>query len=475
MLAYLSLTDVLRAFRQKSLSPVALWSAQRRQMERWQPHVNALTARFDDATQHAVDAAEHAYARGEARALEGVAVAIKDESYVAGQITTNGSLCLRDHVATSTDPVPQRLLDHGAIIAARTTTPEFSAAGFTWSRLWGVSRNPWNPAITCGGSSGGSAIAVATGMTCVANGSDAGGSVRIPAALCGLYGYKAPHGRIPEVAPYGLEPYCHHSVLTRTLDDLLTVYPLLKGADYADLHSFIPEQSAPKTDKTIRAIRVAVSVDLGFYHVESDMVAALMNTVAVLRDHGVVVELVPLPWDARVIQTAKVHQWAMLGQLLRRRYRLPAERELMTSYARHYLDGADQLRVEDIVDANLYAGEMWASLSDIFRDYDVLLCPTMASNQVPADFDYSCDTLHIDGHAVDANKGWFMTYAFNTLNQCPVLAMPNGFSNNGVPTSLQIVGRPYDEASVFVVAKLLSKTVACDFFTTRFPSLNDTQ
>jgi Asp-tRNA(Asn)/Glu-tRNA(Gln) amidotransferase A subunit family amidase len=407
-----------------------------------------------------------------AKPLDGLAVAIKDESYIANQVTTNGSLLLQHNRVTTTDPVPQRLLDQGAYIHARTTTPEFSTAGVTWSRLWGVTRNPWNTAITCGGSSGGSAVAVATGMASFANGTDAGGSIRIPAALCGLYGYKAPHGRVPEIAPYGLEPYCHHGVLTRTLDDLLYLYPLIKGQHFSDLHSFVPDVNPHLiSDKTLNKIRVAVSADLGFYHVEPDIVVALHNTVNELRNIGVEVEWVKIGWDERVIETAKVHQWAMLGQMLRQKYSSTADRALMTSYAQNYLMGADNLRVSDIVAANLYAAKMWESLAEVFQQYDVLLCPTMASNAIAADFDYSRDRAFINGKEVDANKGWFMTYAFNTLNSCPVLAMPNGRSQNGVPTSVQIVGRPYEEAYLFEVARHLSRTLAADFFHTLFPSL----
>jgi len=129
--------------------------------------------------------------------------------------TSNGSLLMKDFVPDTTSPVNQRVLDAGAIAHARTATPEFSCAGFTHSRLWGVTRNPWNPEFTSGGSSGGSSASLAAGTSTLATGSDIGGSIRIPASTCGLVGYKPPYGRNPEDTPLNLDYYCHSGPLAR--------------------------------------------------------------------------------------------------------------------------------------------------------------------------------------------------------------------------------------------------------------------
>ena len=157
-----------------------------------------------------------------------------------------------------------------------------------------------------------------------------------------------------------------------------------------------------------------------------------------------------------------------MGLLLRRQFGKPEQRAKMTPYMQHYLAQVDSLTPEQMLDANLYLCQMWDALAKVFKHYDLLLCPTVATTDIRPDFDYSRHQISVDGKPVDANKGWFMTYPFNSLSQCPVLAMPNGFCDNGVPSSLQIVGQPYQEGDVFAVAQLLADTVASDFYTNTF-------
>jgi Asp-tRNA(Asn)/Glu-tRNA(Gln) amidotransferase A subunit family amidase len=146
-------------------------------------------------------------------------VAVKEEAEIAGQRNTLGSLPLRDAVAEETAAFVQRILDAGGIVHARTTTPEFSCAPVTWSRLWGVTRNPWHTGYSPGGSSGGSAAALAAGTATLATGSDIGGSIRIPVSFCGVVGYKPPYDRVPEMAIFNLDHYCHEGPLARTVTD----------------------------------------------------------------------------------------------------------------------------------------------------------------------------------------------------------------------------------------------------------------
>ncbi len=189
-IVYISALDAIRKFRDRTLSPVELMQAIVERAEQVEPVVNALClTEFESALDQA-RTAESRYRDGTARPLEGIPLVIKDAAGIAGKVTTNGSLLLKNYIAAATDPVPQRLLDAGAIMHARTTTPEFSMEFFTWSRQWGVTRNPWNPAITPGGSSGGSGASLASGTSILATGSDIGGSIRVPAALNGIVGFK---------------------------------------------------------------------------------------------------------------------------------------------------------------------------------------------------------------------------------------------------------------------------------------------
>ncbi|WP_162558442.1 amidase [Saliniradius amylolyticus] len=468
---YLSATELVELYRRKEASPVEVMTDYIQQYNKVNPSLNAFSFTFFEQALAKASKAEQAYASGQAGALEGLAIAIKDETYIEGQETTNGSRLLQGDVATSTDPVAERLIAAGGIVHGRTTTPEFSTAAVTWSDLWGVSRSPWNPEVTCGGSSGGSAIAVASGMTAFANGTDIGGSVRIPAAFCGLYGYKPAHGWVPEIAPYNIDPYCHHGLLARTLDDIQLGYQVIRGPHQGDLHSFVPRPQEADI-VSLKDVKVGVSEDLGFYSVEQDVRRCLRQAVGELTQAGVVATDITLDWDEQVIETAKVHQRANMGLYLAQRWNRPENRAHMTSYLRQYLDNAEAVTAKKILEANLYLCHMWQSLSQVFAQHDVLICPTLCTTQVPADFDYSRHQIEVDGQIVDPNKGWFMTYPFNTLGQCPVLTMPVGECDNGIPGSVQIVGRPYQEQAVFAVARQLSRTLSADFYHTRFPAFD---
>ena len=205
-LCYLPATEALQRFRSKTLSPVELLDAMLQRIEETEPVINALTFKHFDEARDRAKKAESKYAVGKRTgALEGLPVGIKDESYIKGKPTSNGSLLKKDFVADTTSVNNQRILRAGALVHARTATPEFSCAGYTNSRLWGVTRNPWNPQLTPGGSSGGSAASLAAGTSSIATGSDIGGSIRIPAATCGLVGYKPPYGRNSDDSPFNLD------------------------------------------------------------------------------------------------------------------------------------------------------------------------------------------------------------------------------------------------------------------------------
>src|SRR5690349_9349323 len=180
MLCYLSACEQLARFRAGSLSPVEMMLAAIARSEAMQPSVNAFARWFPDRALDAARAAEVRYRDGTARPLEGLALAIKDLHPIAGEITTHGSLVFRDNRDDTTLTVVQRLIDAGAIVLARSTSPEFGLATVTHSKLYGVTRNPWNLAYTPGGSSGGAGAALAAGMVALADGSDYGGSIRIP-------------------------------------------------------------------------------------------------------------------------------------------------------------------------------------------------------------------------------------------------------------------------------------------------------
>src|SRR6185437_10572325 len=173
------------------------------------------------------------------------AVAVKEEAPITGQKYTLGSLALKDDIADHTAVFVQRILDAGGIVHARTTTPEFSCAPVTWTKLWGVTRNPWHLDFAPGGSSGGAGASLAAGSTTLANGSDIGGSIRIPSSMCGVAGFKPPYGRNPDSSPFNLDHYNHAEPMARTIADCALLQNVLSGPHPQDIASIRPKLRIP--------------------------------------------------------------------------------------------------------------------------------------------------------------------------------------------------------------------------------------
>src|SRR5215471_15302582 len=260
-------------FRAKELSPVELVSAVIARAEAVEPTINAFAQTFYEEALQAAKAAEARYAGNgaQARPLDGIPVAVKEEAPIAGHKNTLGSLAMRDVVADATAPFVQRIIDAGGIVHARSTTPEFSCAPVTWSKLWGVTRNPWNTRFSPGGSSGGSGAALAAGSATLATGSDIGGSIRIPASFCGVVGFKPPYGRVPEFAPFNLDHYCHEGPMARTVTDCALLENVMAGPHPHDVASLRPKLRIPARLDGVEGWRIALSIDLGGFPVDDEV------------------------------------------------------------------------------------------------------------------------------------------------------------------------------------------------------------
>ncbi len=450
-LCYLSAVDAIALFKARKLSPVELLEALIARAEEVEPTVNAFSFEYFDEARDAARKAEERYSKGNERPLEGIPLAVKDESYIEGKITTNGSLLLQENVAVTTSLIIERLLDAGAIVHARTATPEFSIAGVTWSKLWGVTRNPWNREMTCGGSSGGSAAALAAGTTMLANGSDIGGSIRIPASFCGLVGFKAPYGRNPEDAPFNLEYYDHPGPMARNVADCILMQNVISGPHPLDIASLKPKLVLPSTYEDIRGWRIAYSMDLGYAPVDSEVRQKTLGALDTFRELGASVEEVDLGWTEATGKAAMDHLgYGVMGGFLREFYEAAGDQ--MTSYASAFAQLAEKVTWKDYMAAEMVAAEMYGKMSEIFANYDLFICPTVASTGIAADFDPTKDEVWIDGTKVEPNLGWAVTTPFNMLSRCPVLSVPTGFASNSVPTGMQLVGPTYEDGIVFQAA-----------------------
>jgi aspartyl-tRNA(Asn)/glutamyl-tRNA(Gln) amidotransferase subunit A len=452
-LCYLSAADALRLFRSRELSPLELATAVIARAEAVEPPINAFAETFYEQALDQARAAEARYAGASApppRPLEGLLVAVKEEAPIAGQRNTLGSLPLRDVVADQTAVFVQRIIDAGGIVHARTTTPEFSCAPVTWTKLWGVSRNPWHTAYSPGGSSGGSAAALAAGSATLATGSDIGGSIRIPASFCGVVGFKPPYGRVPEVEVFNLDHYCHEGPMARTVADCALLENVIAGPDPSDVASLRPKLEIPGQLASIQGMRIALSTDLGCYQVDADVAANTRAAADRLRDAGATVEEVSLPWQLDAIeQAARIHFGMIFGPSIRELYE-QHEADL-TSYARHFAVEAAQIAKDDFLTGLALESRIYAPLGALLEEFDALICPTFAIPALPAEYDVS-DEIAVNGRPCSDWMDVLMTLPFNIASRCPVLSVPSGLSRDGVPTGLSVVGKTYDDVTAFRVA-----------------------
>lgn len=446
-LIYLPAHEALARFRAKTLSPVELMEATIGRAEAVQPAINAFTYTHFDEAMDAARKAEAKYARGARTGpLEGLPIGIKDESEIAGKPMSSGSLVFRDHVSQSTSVNNERILAAGGIVHARTATPEFSSSTVTWSRLWGVTRNPWNPAFTTGGSSGGAGASLAAGSSTLATGSDIGGSIRIPASACGVVGLKPTYGRNPDDAPFNLDFFCHTGPMARSVRDAILLQNVMCGPSPRDIASLRPKLRLPMEMKPIKGWKIALSVDLGFFEVDPEVRANTLAAAQVFRDLGAEVTEVALPWTWETLQAGGNYLRHLFGAYISQL--LPDHADELTTYARQFAEEGRESKATTFIESLETIAAMYESLGPILEAHDLLICPTTALPAVAADYDHSSGTTVINGKVVDPIMGWVMTLPFNMLSRCPVLSVPSGRASNGVPTGLQIVGRTYRDIDV---------------------------
>jgi aspartyl-tRNA(Asn)/glutamyl-tRNA(Gln) amidotransferase subunit A len=453
----LTATEALAAMRARELSPVELLESVERRADEVEPVVNALCERRRGAAQAAAEVSADRYARGEGiRALEGLPVALKEEVPVQGWRMRYGSLAI-DEVATETAPIAERILRAGAVVHARTTTPEFSCTGYTHSKLWGVTRNPWNPAVAAGGSSGGSGASLASGTSLLASGSDIGGSIRIPASINGVVGFKPPHGRVPTGPPFNLDRFCHDGPLARTVADCALFENVLAGPHPLDVTSLRPKLRIPTELKGIEGWRIGLSVDLGCWDVEPEVEANTRAVAAALEAAGAIVDEVEIPWDLeQVVGTARRHFAAIFGAEISSAAETFGDQ--LNDYAHAWAEEAQMHRDDPRSYLTGLEGEqaMWEPLGQLFRRYRAIVCPAWAVTGIPAG-DSFLGTIFDRGGPNDRQFRVFMTTPFNVLSPCPVLAVPSGTASNGVPTGVQIVARTYDDVSAFRIGAALER------------------
>ncbi len=450
-LHYLSATEVLRAFRARELSPLEAFDAVSARADAVEPVVNCLLERDHEDFRAQAAAATERYARGEpAGALDGLPVVLKEEQPIAGRSMRFGSLLTEGEVSPDTHPLAERVYAAGAVVHARTTTPEFSCAAFTHSELWGLTRNPWNPDWTPGGSSGGSGAALASGTAYLASGSDIGGSIRIPASFCGVVGYKAPYGRVPAMAPFNLDTYCHDGAMARTVADVALFHNVIQGQHPLD-HVSLPPLPIPEELGDVRGLRVALAATLGDLPVEPEVEANTRAFAEALRSAGAIIDEVTVAISrAELTEAALVHYGSIMGPSMAE-LASPDDPRFM-GYTRQFLEMSSAAFAR----TGTYRGlegesRVHLALAEIFADHDALVCPTIGGYGFRAGEEYH-DGIEVNGTHLDIYLFACQTPVFNVASRHPVLSVPSGLGPNGVPTGVQVVGRAYDDVTAFHVA-----------------------
>lgn len=452
----LPLVDLRDRLRSRSLSPVELMRAVLARIDETHAALNAVVVRRDpDLCLADARAAEQRIARGEARPLEGVPLGVKELEPVAGLPWTECSLLFEDRVATADSVQVERLRAAGAIIVGKTNAPEFGAPAFTRNRIHGVTRSPWDLALTPGGSSGGSSAAIAGCVLPLVTASDGGGSIRIPASLTGCFGLKTSYGRIPHERhdqwEYGTTAV--HGPLTRTVEDAALFLDQVVGPSHLDPQS-LPHPGRSYLERLreeLPALRVAFSPDLGYAVVQSDVAAAVEEAAGVFAGLGHRLR----PLDGGPPEAGRT--WGLLGAWLLASQVEPVLAGREDRIGRGLLAGIELARREmsPAIFGELAAvrGRVAAWAASVFEDHDLLLTPTVPFDPYPAPGPYPMQT---EGRAQPWSNVGSFTIPFN-LSWHPAATVRVGLSRRGLPIGMQIVGPRHRDDLVLQAARAFER------------------
>jgi Asp-tRNA(Asn)/Glu-tRNA(Gln) amidotransferase A subunit family amidase len=452
-LCYTPATEVARRIRAKEISPVEAVKNSLARIDAVNPKLNCFCFVYPEEALQKARAAEAAVTAGKPLGpLHGVPIAIKDLTPTRGKRTTLGSYTHENWVPDRDAAIVEKLAGAGAIMVGKTTTPEFAYSSFTESPLWGITRNPWNPERTPGGSSGGSGAAVASGCVPLAEGTDMGGSVRIPAAWCGIVGLKPSLGRIPlDILPSVFDNISHFGPLARTIDDARLFLAAAQGPDERDIQSVGTQLALDGPQPgSVKGMRFALNIDLGCYVVDPEVEAAVRAAARALADAGAVVEEVGIPWTRRIadawVEIWQVFMAAYFGHLLE------TYRDKMDPHVVALIEAGNKMSATHYKRLEIERTEQWRLFCPILQKYDAFLCPTM---RVPATLVGDRDERYYAMREDGRYYGLDMTGQFNLLAPCPALSVPAGWSQDGLPIGLQIVGRRWRDDTVLTIGKAL--------------------
>jgi amidase len=444
-----SAVDIVRLLRAEKITPLDCLAVLETRIAAVNPKVNALvTLCFERARERAVALMQRpVHERG---VLCGLPVPIKDLTDVAGVRSTQGSRIFADRIAEKSDILVDHLEREGGIVYAMSNTPEFGAGAQTFNDVFGVTRNPWDLRLTPAGSSGGAAVALATGMAWLAHGSDMGGSLRNPASFCGVVGMRPSPGRVASTVHSKIDGTLGvEGPMARNVSDLALLLDAMSGFEQGD------PLSLPRDKMNFQSVmdnhwlpkRVAFSRDLGITPVDPEVAALVESAAKKLQASGVIVEEAhpDLREAMECFQTLRA-----LGFATGMRGLLANHRELLKPDVIWNIEKGLALTGDDIARAEAQRGQLFQRMNDFLHHYDALLCPATIVPPFPVEERYvkSCNGVEFETY-VD----WLLIVAVATLCACPAMSIPCGLTQSGLPVGMQIITANRSEAKLLAVAK----------------------
>ncbi|MSO54806.1 MAG: amidase [Rhodospirillales bacterium] len=451
-LTRLSARQMVRLLKRREVSPAEAIAAALARIAATDPAINALpTLCADRAKAHAERIAAGSGETDHPAWLAGLPIAVKDLNDVQGVRTTYGSTIYADHVSMRSDVMVEMLEARGAIVLAKSNTPEFGAGAVTFNDVFGKTRNPWNTTRTPGGSSGGSAAALAAGQVWLATGSDLGGSLRIPAAFSGVVGLRPSPGRVahaPRTLPF--DTLAVDGPMARNVGDLALMLDAMAGEHPEDPISL----AAPATsyvsavDAPTPPVRVGYSDDLGFAPVTAEVKAICRAAAVRFAELGATVDEARVNFRDAVpmFQTLRAARFAADKAEL-----LATRRAQMKPEVVWNIEAGLKLTADDIGKAEVGRSRLYRRLAQYFTTHDLLLCP--ATQLAPFDIEKRY-IEEIEGQRFPTYIDWFSITYVVTLTSLPALSIPCGFTADGLPVGLQMIGRPKGEAALLAAAHL---------------------
>jgi len=450
-------TELASLIATRAVSPVEVLDAHLATIARVNPQLNAIVTLVADAARALAGDAEAAVMRGDVLGpLHGLPVAIKDVTPTAGIRTTYGSPLFRDNVPGEDAEAVRRLKAAGAIVLGKTNTPEFAAGANTFNEVFGVTRNPWNPALSPAGSSGGSAVAVATGMVPLAQGTDFGCSIRMPASFCGIVGIRPTPGLTPNAPmPLAWDPGQVHGPLARTAEDAALMLDALVGFSRMSPISVKPPWPSARAivakANDARGLRIAYVSDIAGIGVEPEIDDICRATALSLRDAGASVEEIAFDVsDGKSPYQAWRGLW-MVGQQFANLDRLEAFGVNLKGNVKAGL----KVTALDFAASEQKRQLLFQRFAKLFESYDLLITPQSPVRQFPVEMNFP--TL-INGKKLDNYTDWIAGSFLITLMSLPGGSVPAGLTSDGLPVGIQIVGPRFEEPLILSAMKIVQQT-----------------